>query len=102
MESRRATFRMNSRGHALGTPPPGGRPPPAPGQAPGDPNPWHEYANARQALEERGVPLPDKFDPRKRLQQMQRDARLLEVLDPEQRQRIAPPPREAKPKPPGR
>jgi hypothetical protein len=43
---------------------PGGRVPPCPGERPGCTRPWHEYANAMQDFEEKGIPLPPKYDPR--------------------------------------
>jgi hypothetical protein len=43
---------------------PGGRVPPSPGEKPGEPNPWHEKANALQDLEEKGTPLPEKYRPK--------------------------------------
>lgn len=42
---------------------PGGRVPPSPAEKPGEENPWHEKANAYQDLEEKGIPLPEKFRP---------------------------------------
>jgi hypothetical protein len=41
----------------------GGRVPPAPGERPGNPTPWHERCNAEQDFEEKGIPLPEKFKP---------------------------------------
>lgn len=43
---------------------PGGRVPPSPGEKPGEKNPWHEKANAFQDLEEKGIPLPEKYQPK--------------------------------------
>lgn len=42
---------------------PGGQVPPAPGEKPGEPEPWHEYAQALQDREEKGIPLPAKYLP---------------------------------------
>ena len=43
---------------------PGGRVPPCPGEKPDTYLKWHERANAYQDFEEKGIPLPAKFDPR--------------------------------------
>lgn len=43
---------------------PGGRVPPSPGEKPGEEKPWHEYAQALQDLEEKGIPLPEKYQPK--------------------------------------
>jgi len=40
---------------------PGGRVPIAPGEVPTSQNQWHERCNAEQELEEKGIPLPEKF-----------------------------------------
>jgi hypothetical protein len=42
---------------------PGGAVPKAPFEAPGVPIPHHEMMNAYQRFEEKGIPLPLKFDP---------------------------------------
>lgn len=42
---------------------PGGRIPPAPGQRSEDPIQWHEWMNAQQDFEEKGIPIPDKYLP---------------------------------------
>lgn len=74
---------------------PGGRVPVAPGQQPEDRDPYHEGAQAYQDYEELGVPLPERYDPAA-------IARAGQVMEAERRarHRTAPPPREAKPKPP--
>jgi hypothetical protein len=46
---------------------PGGRVPPNPGEDTNHPNPWHERMNAKQDFEEKGIPLPKKFDPKQGL-----------------------------------
>ncbi|MBX9627779.1 MAG: hypothetical protein K2X82_28535 [Gemmataceae bacterium] len=80
---------------------PGGRVPPAPGERPDDPDPYHAWVNAYQDWEERGIPLPDKYDPAKLSEQAQRVGLQLRAAQAA-RERLAPPPRLAKPKPPGR
>jgi hypothetical protein len=42
---------------------PGGRVPPAPGEVADEPRPHHERMNAHWDLEEKGIPLPEKFRP---------------------------------------
>ncbi|MBX9580863.1 MAG: hypothetical protein K2X87_11195 [Gemmataceae bacterium] len=84
---------------------PGGRVPPAPADRPGDRDPWHERANAYQDWEERGIPLPDKYDPdkaRERMRQYQEAARRFEAEQAEQaaRERLFQMVRDMKPKPP--
>ena len=44
---------------------PGGRVPPCPDEKPDTYLKWHERANAYQDFEEKGIPLPAKFDPRR-------------------------------------
>lgn len=84
---------------------PGGRVPPAPGQKPDDPNPYHEQANAEQEFEEFGTPLPDKYDPDAviakaiAVAEHNRRAALRLLAAPSAPDRVAPMPREAKPKP---
>ena len=46
---------------------PGGRVPPNPGEDANHPRPWHERMNAKQDFEEKGIPLPAKFDPKQGL-----------------------------------
>ena len=46
---------------------PGGRVPPCPGEEANHPRPWHEGCNAEQDFEEKGIPLPKKFDPKQGL-----------------------------------
>jgi hypothetical protein len=78
---------------------PGGRVPPAPGEAPDARNPHHEWANAWQDFEEQEIPLPAKYDP---VQRRRRQRETLELVRSQAaRERVAPPPREVKPKPPG-
>lgn len=43
---------------------PGGRVPPCPDEKPDSNRKWHEYVNAKQDFEEKGIPLPAKFDKR--------------------------------------
>ena len=43
---------------------PGGRVPPCPDKNPHSDWKWHERANAYQDLEEKGIPLPARFDPK--------------------------------------
>ena len=43
---------------------PGGRVPPNPDQPPDSPWKWHESCNAEQDFEEKGIPIPAKFDPK--------------------------------------
>jgi len=43
---------------------PGGRVPPCPGEKPDTYLKWHERANAYQDFEEKGIPLPARFDPK--------------------------------------
>ncbi len=43
---------------------PGGRVPPCPGERPDTNLKWHERANAYQEFEEKGIPLPARFDPK--------------------------------------
>ncbi|MBX9627029.1 MAG: hypothetical protein K2X82_24720 [Gemmataceae bacterium] len=83
---------------------PGGRVPPAPGEDPDTRNPWHDYANAWQDWEERGIPLPEKYDPAVAREMIRRNREAGRQFFEEQaaRERTAPPPRLAKPKPPGR
>lgn len=83
---------------------PGGRVPVAPGQKPGDRDVWHEQANAYQDFEERGIPLPEKYDPEvhRREGQLKR-AKMMARLEAERQrdaERTAPPPREVPPKTP--
>lgn len=79
---------------------PGGRVPEAPGQEPDDNNKHHECMNAHQDWEERGIPLPDKYNPAVGLA---RGAALRQAVLAERaakqaaRERVAPPPREATP-----
>jgi hypothetical protein len=40
---------------------PGGRVPPCPGEEANHPRPWHEYMNAKQDFEEKGIPIPVKL-----------------------------------------
>lgn len=42
---------------------PGGRVPPSPTDKPDDELKWHERVNAYQDFEEKGIPLPPKYDP---------------------------------------
>ena len=46
---------------------PGGRVPPCPGERANHPCPWHEKCNAHQDFEEKGIPIPAKFDPKQGL-----------------------------------
>lgn len=87
---------------------PGGRVPPAPGQDPRDENQWHASANAHQDHDLLGLPLPPKYDANyQRLlsQEAQREADMLVALRAAERaaearrDRVAPPPRPAEPKP---
>ena len=80
---------------------PGGVVPPAPWDAPDNPNPVHEYLNAWQAFEEKGTPLPEKYDP----VAQERKAAEKDRLETEFRARwewardhTAPPPRAARPR----
>ena len=43
---------------------PGGKVPPSPAEKLDEKNPWHERCNAFQNLEEKGIPLPEKFRPK--------------------------------------
>ncbi|MBX9580115.1 MAG: hypothetical protein K2X87_07380 [Gemmataceae bacterium] len=81
---------------------PGGRVPPAPGEDPDSGYPWHEYANAMQDWEERGVPLPDKYDPVKLRRMLAANREVVRRYQAKQAalERLAPPPREVPPKPP--
>jgi hypothetical protein len=38
-----------------------------PGEEANDTRPWHEEMNAKQDFEEKGIPLPKKFDPKQGL-----------------------------------
>ena len=69
---------------------PGGRVPRAPGQKPDDTDPYDGWVNAFQDWEERGIPLPDRYNIEKIRERGRRP-----MAAPQ-----APPPREAKPKPP--
>lgn len=91
---------------------PGGVIPRAPWEDPNTPDPYHEYANAWQAFEERGVPLPAKYDPviqrlkseeAARADKPAQDRRLAEMRarfarqeQEWQRDHTAPPPREVR------
>jgi hypothetical protein len=68
---------------------PGGRVPPAPGEEPNARNPWHERANAYQDWEERGIPLPDKYDPNKFRERMRQNAAAIQRFEAEQAAREA-------------
>lgn len=57
---------------------PGGVIPPAPWDD--APSPYHEYANAMQALEEKGIPLPAKYDPVAQAAQSAIEARQHKIL----------------------
>ncbi len=46
---------------------PGGRVPPCPGERANHPSSWHEDMNAQQDFEEKGIPIPKKFDPKQGL-----------------------------------
>lgn len=76
---------------------PGGRVPPAPGQDPDARNPHHERANAWQDFEERGIPLPDKYDPVVRREAAQKTLEIMQRQGEQwARDRLAPMPREAR------
>jgi hypothetical protein len=53
---------------------PGGRVPPAPDESPDQGYRWHERMNAYQDLEEKGIPLPAKYAPVKRVPPTERPA----------------------------
>jgi len=53
---------------------PGGRVPPAPDESPDQAYRWHERMNADQDLEEKGIPLPSKYAPVKRVPPTERPA----------------------------
>ena len=43
---------------------PGGRVPPSPAEKQDEKDPWHDRCNAFQDLEEKGIPLPEKYRPK--------------------------------------
>lgn len=77
---------------------PGGRVPPAPWPTPTYGFPYDEAMNAFQDYEEWGVPLPDKYDPDVRSRELAAQVQAIRAARAE-RERTAPYPRVAKPKP---
>ena len=63
---------------------PGGRVPPAPSEPANQRRPWHELMNAERDFEEKGIPVPDRFLPPWKIKA--------------RNDRIAPMPREVKPR----
>lgn len=53
---------------------PGGWVPPSASAGKTPPHPWHEWANAMQDWEEKGIPLPEKFNPPKLVSPTERPA----------------------------
>ena len=76
---------------------PGGVVPPAPWWPTDAPNPHHEYLNAWQAFEEKGTPLPEKYDPVVQQRKFEEEQRIAEAQDALRRRELGMPPAPLRP-----